>query len=490
LRALRKNNQIEAWIEDITVRKKAESSLQFLADHDPLTSLLNRRALSVLLEDALREASTQPIYLAYIDLDRFKLINDLFGHVAGDQILSDVASRMKLSVQHPHIVARVGGDEFVILISGSDIPSAKALCQQVLRTLSDSNYQYQDKVFSIAASIGLVQLESSMSVRDALTASDRACAEAKSAGGATVIAYDARSSALVECLDEIKLITNIRERLPMDNFFTQVQPIVSLRNPRSPLSYEVLVRMRDTDGAVVVPSRFIGAAERNGLMGQIDRWVLSSTLEWLDSHPAHRDSMGFCTVNLSGASLNDERFLLDTLALIREHGVAAGRICFEITETVALYDLNATRRFVDKVKSLGARIALDDFGQGYTSFNYLKELPGDLVKIDGGFIKDINSNNANYAITRAVVDLAHELGMACVAEWAENANIVRTLMELEVDYAQGYGLSKPIDPERLLAVDDAVQLITDPEVLDLLDPSRLPTRIRNQGPQGRQILSV
>jgi diguanylate cyclase (GGDEF)-like protein len=490
MRALRKNERIDAWIEDITIRKNAESSLRFLADHDPLTSLLNRRAITGLLEGALRESSSRAFCLAYIDLDRFKLVNDLFGHVAGDQILSDVATRMRQVVTAPHVSARIGGDEFVVLIDGLDIFRAKELCETLLQALSDSTYQHQDKVFSIAASIGVVQLDPAMSVRDALTASDRACAESKSAGGSTVVAYDPQSSALAECLDEIKLIANIRERLPVENFFTQMQPIVSLRNPYSPLSYEVLVRMRDTDGSVIVPSRFIGAAERNGLMGQIDRWVLRSTLEWLDAHPGHRDSMGFCTINLSGASLNDERFLQDTLALVGEHRASAGKICFEITETVALYDLNNTRRFVDKVKSFGARIALDDFGKGYTSFNYLKELPGDLVKIDGGFIKDINSNSANYAITRAVVDLSHEIGMACVAEWAENADIIRTLVELEVDYAQGFGLSRPVAPAQLLGVKDAVTLIRDPEVIEILGPPRLLARIRDRVPDRHPILTV
>jgi EAL domain-containing protein (putative c-di-GMP-specific phosphodiesterase class I) len=268
----------------------------------------------------------------------------------------------------------------------------------------------------------------------------------------------------------------MKERLPIENFFTQLQPIVSLRNPESSLCYEVLIRMRDNNGQVLPPARFIPAAERNGLMTQIDRWVLRSTLEWLDAQPAHRDNVDFCTLNLSGASLNDEKFLQDTIALIRSHPESTRKICFEITESVALYDLNTTRRFVDRVKSFGAMVALDDFGAGYTSFSYLKELPGDLVKIDGNFIRDVNLNRANFAITRAVVDLAHELGMGCVAEWAENAGIVKSLVELQVDYAQGYGVCRPLDRERLLAVPNAVTLIGDQETADIILGSAIGSR--------------
>ena len=491
MRALRKGGRIETWIEDVTARKEAEGRLQFLADHDSLTGLLNRRGFNAHLERALTAAKTQVVCFAYIDLDRFKLVNDLFGHVAGDQILRQMATRTREVVHAPHVAARVGGDEFVVIIHGLELAAAHELCEVLRKTLSERPYHHQDKAFSVAASLGLIQLDPHMTPRDALTASDRACAEAKRSGGSVVVALDSTSAQLTSYLDEIKLVADMRERLPVENFFTQLQPIVSLRNPYSSLCYEVLVRMRDPSGAVVPPARFIAAAERNGLMSQIDRWVLRSTLEWLDANPEHRDALGFCTVNLSGASLNDEKFLQDTMALIRNHSEATARVCFEITESVALYDLNTTRRFVDKVKSFGARVALDDFGAGYTSFNYLKELPGDLVKIDGSFIRDINMNSANFAITRAVVDLAHEIGMACVAEWAENAAIVRSLIDLNVDYAQGFGLCRPVDRELLLNTNHGVSLVQDDKVVEILREQRVPLLQRGDGGATRRsILTV
>ena len=490
MRTLRKRGRIETWIEDITARKEAEGRLQFLADHDSLTGLLNRRGFNAHLERALVASRDGNVCFAYVDLDRFKLVNDLFGHVAGDQILRQMATRTRSVIRPPHVAARVGGDEFVILIHGEDLEGAKHLCEELRRSLSERPYQHQDKAFNVAASIGLIKLDPAMSPRDALTASDRACSEAKRLGGSAVVALEAQSSQLTSYLDEIKLVANMRERLPVENFFTQLQPIVSLRTPYSSLCYEVLVRMHDGAGGVVPPGRFITAAERNGLMSQIDRWVLRSTLEWLDENPDHRENVGFCTVNLSGASLNDEKFLQDTIALIRNHPDATQRVCFEVTESVALYDLNTTRRFVDKVKSFGARVALDDFGAGYTSFNYLKELPGDFVKIDGSFIRDVNLNPANHAITRAIVDLSHEIGMACVAEWAENADIVRTLMKLNVDYAQGFALSRPVDRERMIHAHNGMDLVTDAPVISVLGEHIPPSR-RHQAIMGKRgILSV
>lgn len=468
IRAVRKVDRFEGWIEEISPRKEAEEQLKFLVHHDSLTGLLNRRGFEMDLQRAARAAGSKIVCLAYVDLDRFKLVNDLFGHAAGDQILRQMSARMREVIQPPHIPARVGGDEFVVIIDSLSLEAARALCERLRVALSDRAYHYQDKAFSVTASIGLIRVLDGMRPADALTASDRACSEAKRLGGGSVVSFDSSSSELMNYLEEIKLVAGMKERLPVENFFTQLQPIVSLRNPRSSLCYEVLIRMRDSSGAVLPPARFIPAAERNGLMTQIDRWVLRSTLEWLDSQPVHRNDVDFCTINLSGASLNDEKFLEDTIALIRDHSHSTRKICFEITESVALYDLNTTRRFVDTVKSFGAMVALDDFGAGYTSFSYLKELPADLVKIDGNFIRDVNSNPANFAITRAVVELAHELGMGCVAEWAENAEIVRSLIQLRIDYAQGYGLCRPIERERILTVSNSAALIGDLATADLV----------------------
>ncbi len=480
IRAVRKTGRFEGWVEEITARKEAVGQLKFLVDHDSLTGLLNRRGFEMHLQKAIGSSGDRPVCLAYVDLDRFKLVNDLFGHAAGDQILRQLATRMREVIQPPNVTARVGGDEFVVIIDGVSLDEARSLCERLRVDLSERPYQYQDKVFNVAASIGVIRVLDNMRPADALTASDRACSEAKAAGGSSVVAYDSSSSELLNYLDEIKLVAGMKERLPVENFFTQLQPIVSLRTPDASLSYEVLIRMRDNDGQVLPPSRFIPAAERNGLMTQIDRWVLRSTLEWLDSQPAHRDNVDFCTLNLSGASLNDERFLQDTIALIRSFPESTRKICFEITESVALYDLKTTQRFVDHVKSYGAMVALDDFGAGYTSFSYLKDIPGDLVKIDGGFIRDVNLDSANFAITRAIVELAHELGMGCVAEWAENIDTVKALIDLKVDFAQGYGLCRPIDRELLLPATHGLDLVRDKATSEMILARALDSRAKSR----------
>lgn len=459
IRAFRKFDRHEIWIEDISARKEAETQLTFLVNHDPLTGILNRRGVETALENATQRARDRVMCLAYVDLDRFKLVNDLFGHATGDQILRQMASRLRTVVAPPHIAARVGGDEFILIIDSLPLEEARSLCERLRAVLSSQPYQYQDKAFTVSASIGLIRILPGMTPADALTASDRACSEAKRMGGRSVVCFDSGSSELSDYLEEIRIVAQIKERLPIENFFLVFQPIISLRHPDAGLSYEALIRMRDANGDVQSPARFIPAAERNGLMTQIDRWVLRDMLEWLDEHPLHRDRLEFCTLNLSGASLNDEKFLQDTIAMIRNHRLASRKICFEITESVALYDLNTTRRFVDSVKFLGAKVALDDFGAGYTSFSYLKELPADFVKIDGNFIRNINSNAANYAIAHAIVELTRKLGMACVAEWAENDDIIHSLIELQVDFAQGFGLCGPVEREKILQTRNGITLI-------------------------------
>jgi EAL domain-containing protein (putative c-di-GMP-specific phosphodiesterase class I) len=289
-----------------------------------------------------------------------------------------------------------------------------------------------------------------------------------------VVRLTDQDSELRTHLEELRVVADLQQRIATDKYFLEFQPIVALRSAMSSLSYEVLIRMRGDDGKVVPPGKFIGAAERNGLMSQIDRWVLRSTLEWLDGHPEHRDRLSFATINISGASLNDTRFVDDAFAMIADHPLAMPKLCFEITESVALHDLGSTRRFVDRVRMYGSKLALDDFGAGYTSFNYLKEIPADFIKIDGSFVKDINRNPANYAITRTIVELTHELGMRSIAEWAETPDTIASLYDLGVDYGQGFGLVRPIAPDLVAAASSGGALVRDPQVIALLNDRTRP----------------
>lgn len=462
-------DRIEGTANDLTAQKIAEDRLRFLADHDPLTGLMNRRGLDAEMTSTLEHvAADGSASIAYIDLDRFKLVNDLFGHSAGDEILTIIAQRLREGIESRHTIARIGGDEFVILFRDLGVHEARAVCESVLDNIRRSPYKFQDKAFTLSGSIGVVAISSEMTIKDAVTASDRACSDAKRLGGSHVIALEVSSRNLREHMAEIRLVSGMSSRFPSERLFTVKQPIVSIRGAWDSLSYEVLVRMKDLDGSTLPPARFIGAAERNGLMSAIDRWVLEDTLNWLDRNPRHVKDLTFLTLNLSGSSLNDEQFLHDAVALIKDFPGIAHKICLEITETVALYDITNTRRFVDKIKALGCKLALDDFGAGYTSFSYLKDIPGDFVKIDGAFVRDIAVNSHNYAITRAIVSLTKELGMRCVAEWAEDIKTVQALDELAVDYAQGYGLSMPLSSEQVLQCHSGGELVLAGEIRNYL----------------------
>ncbi|MCX7230854.1 MAG: EAL domain-containing protein [Burkholderiales bacterium] len=474
---------VEGSIQDVTLRKAAESKLKHLVDHDSLTGLLNRRGLDVALRTALTPSDAgHPCAIAYVDLDRFKLINDLHGHGTGDALLLQAAQRVKLAVRTRDMVARIA-DSFVVILLDCPEHAMGALTERIREVICERPFDLDGKELNMTASIGVVSIEYTMTSVDAVSAADRACSEAKSRGRNCVVRLTDQDAALRSHLEELKVVADLQQRVPTERYFLEFQPIVALQSPTSSLCYEVLIRMRGEHGQVIPPGKFIGAAERNGLMSQIDRWVLRSTLEWLDNHPEHRDRLGFATINISGASLNDNRFVDDAFSMIAEHPLAMPKLCFEITESVALHDLGSTRRFVDRVRMYGSKLALDDFGAGYTSFNYLKEIPADFIKIDGSFVKDINLNPANYAITRTIVDLTHELGMRSIAEWAETPDAIAALIELGVDYGQGFGLVRPTAPEIVSAASSGAALIKDASVLALLnDRSRWQTAPRT-GPR-------
>jgi diguanylate cyclase (GGDEF)-like protein len=480
-------NTLEGSIQDITQKKLAETQLRNLVDHDHLTGLLNRRGLENAIKRGRDElASGVSCVIAHIDIDRFKLFNDLHGFGTGDLLLQQVARRITSVARSRDSIARVA-DSFVVVLHDCSEADAVSAMERVRESIGAERFDIDGKGLNVTASIGVVALDQSMGYIDGMAAAGRACSEAKARGRNCVVRLNEQDMALRSHLEELRVVADMHQRIPVDRYFLEFQPIVALQSAHSSLSYEVLIRMRAEDGTVLPPSRFIGAAERHGLMSQIDRWVLRNTLEWLDNHPEHRDRLAFATINLSGASLNDKRFVDDAFAMIAEHPLSVAKLCFEITESVALHDMSSTRRFADRVRLHGSKLALDDFGAGYTSFNYLKEIPADFIKIDGSFVRDINRNPANFSITRTIVDLTHELGMRSIAEWAETPDTIASLIELDVDFGQGFGLVRPIAPEIVTAAESCGALIRDPQVITLLDESsHRPLLV----PQGRTLRGV
>jgi diguanylate cyclase (GGDEF)-like protein len=461
--------RIEGVLQDITEKTKATEQLRFMANNDPLTKVFNRRGIEKMFEGAAAAlAAGKPLALAYIDLDRFKLINDLFGHGAGDEVLKQVCGRIALLLGGGQQIGRVGGDEFVIVMPDTGISLATLVCRGIVEAIGGRPYRVGDKAFHVRGSIGLIEVSAGMAMKDAVSAADRACREAKEGASDGLVVYERNAAAFHEREAELNLVARLSGPNATDGMFLEMQPIMSLKAPNDSLNFEVLLRMREADGRVVAAGPIIGAAEKSGRAGIIDRWVLATTLQWIADHEQQLPNTRFVCMNLSGASLNDERFVQDTIDILARHAQVAQRLCMEITESVALHDLDNTRRFIDQVRAFGVKVALDDFGAGYTSFSYLKELPADVLKIDGNFIVNINAHPANVAIVEAIVNLAVNLGMKTIAEWAEDAATVQTLAEIGVDYVQGYAVARSQPPELMLTARSSASFIRDEQLLQLV----------------------
>ena len=465
VRATLARGKIEGSLQDVTEKSKATEGLLFLVNNDPLTRVFNRRGIELALNSAMVQiADGKPVALAYLDLDRFKLINDLYGHNAGDAVLKNVCDRVNSMISGAVQFGRVGGDEFVLVFSDTKLTAAAQVCRGIVESIGSAPFILEDRAFHVRGSIGLIELSPGMKIKDAVSTADRACREAKIGNCDGLVVYEKNAKAFQQHEAELKLVELLASKTATDGLFLVMQPIMSLNAPHDSLNFEVLLRMKDNAGVLIPTDRLIKAGENSGRMSVIDRWVLSTTLAWLNANYAVMKHTKFVCMNLSGASLNDERFMQDVYAMLESNSHIVTHLCLEITESVALHDLDNTKRFVEKVRGYGAKVALDDFGAGYTSFSYLKELTADLLKIDGSFIVDMNRHPANVAIVEAIVSLAKNLGMKTIAEWAEDAATVQTLVDIGVDYVQGYVVARPQMPASMLTAVSSATFIEDPEL--------------------------
>jgi diguanylate cyclase (GGDEF)-like protein len=466
IKAASSNDLVEGSLQDITERHKAVTQLKHLSEHDSLTGVLNRRGIEARVKDALRRIDVDhPLAIGYLDLDRFKLINDLYGHPTGDRVLQETCSRITTIMRSDvrNLIGRVGGDEFLLAFPEASIGKAEEICQKIISTVEATPCQIGPRAFQVRCSIGVLEVPHGTLVKDAISLSDQACRSAKrSVSHLSVLRRDAHEVA--GHTEEMGLIRRFGTDMPPDGLFLDMQPIMSLTAPLASLNFEMLIRMRQPDQSVTPAWKIISAAEHNGRISVIDRWVLETTLQWLDAHRHRLSNTQFVCLNLSGASLNDERFIHDAFAMLDNYRQVASCLCLEITETVALHDMNNTRRFIDRVREFDAKVALDDFGAGYTSFSYLKQLATDVLKIDGMFVRDVTVHPANLSIVQAITELAHNLGMKTVAEWAEDLATVQALASVGVDYVQGYAISRPTTPQQILSATSSASLIVDPDV--------------------------
>jgi len=433
---------------DTSAQREMTEQLRYQAAHDELTGLCNRREFEQRLRQALLlradRAGMAPFALLYIDLDQFKLVNDLSGHMAGDQLLVQLTQAMRDLVRGEDLLARLGGDEFGMLAFGLDPVQASQLAEQVRACIERSTFCWQGRSYTVSASIGLVWVNGAgCTLKDVLAWADSACYQAKEDGRNRVCVYrdDAQAT---RRMGEMEWASRLRQALEQDRLLLDYQEIVPLVAEAEPVKrVELLLRMRGDDGSVVAPGVFLVAAERYGLMPAVDRWVIRNALaNFARLHPCG-EQLQSCAINLSGASLEDDAmadFILDAIA---RHRVQPQRLCLEITETVAVRDLLRAARMIERLRGVGCRIALDDFGAGMASFGYLKNLPVDVIKIDGSFVRDLGRDPMSRTIIEAVARIGHQRGARVVAEWVDDLATLDVLRELGVDSAQGYALHRP-----------------------------------------------
>lgn len=434
--------------EDITEAHRLSEKLSYQASHDPLTSLFNRREFEGRLETALREAREDHSEhaLCYLDLDQFKVINDTCGHMAGDMLLRQLGGLLAARVRKGDTLARLGGDEFGILIKHCMPKDALHVADSFRQLITEFRFIWEDKTFQLGVSIGLVPIdETSDNIANVLAAADRACYAAKDRGRNRIHIYHKGDAVLEKQRGEMRWVARIHKALQDQRFRLAYQPIVPIRNgTKAPgLHYEVLIRMIDENQNLVGPDAFLPAAERYNLISKIDRWVVESTFSWLARHPKHLDNLGMCSINLSGQSLGDAKFLEHVTYVLGETGIPAAKICFEVTETSAIANLAGANEFIRTLKAMGCRFALDDFGCGLSSFAYLKNLPVDYLKIDGMFVKDIVDDPIDMAVVSSINEIGHVMGKETIAEFVEDDKILEKLREMGIDYAQGYGIGRP-----------------------------------------------
>lgn len=423
------------------------SKMDYLATHDPLTGLPNRRTFEQRLDRALAEVRREEDehVLCYIDLDQFKIVNDTCGHAAGDELLKQISDMLHARIRKSDIFARLGGDEFGLLLERCSLSQGIPLIEELLAKLAEYRFAWSGKSFSLGASIGVVRLNKTfLTEGNALSAADAACYIAKENGRNRIHVYQPNDQDLVQRQGEMEWVSRIKEALDKDLFELWAQPIVLVENPSAQGDHmEILLRMKGSGGEIVSPGAFIPAAERFGLMAEIDRWVVRQTLACLDKNISRLSALEFCCINLSGPSITDEKFLDFLLEQFAAYPSIVGRLCFEITETAAVANLSRASHFMHRLKTAGGRFALDDFGSGMSSFAYLKNLPVDFLKIDGNFVRDMVMDRIDYAMVEAIHRVGSVIGIKTVAEFVENEEILACLKDIGVDFAQGYGICKP-----------------------------------------------
>jgi len=433
-----KEQLILSIARDITERKNSEKQLKFFATHDFLTSVPNRYYLEEYLSQIMKEICDGcKGALLFIDIDNFKVVNDSFGHAAGDKLLIQVAKKLRKTIRQGDFLARLGGDEFAVVLRGVGLDGAKVVAGKLINELRNSQFAIDEKghSFNVTVSVGITLICDSINTQETLAYADVALYNAKEEGKNRFVSIQTSEEKIK--LSEMNMTVRlINECLRENRFILHYQPV--FKKDKGVLHYEALLRMIDDDGKMIYPASFLSIAERFGLMSQIDQWVIKSAIGTLCQRP--EISM---FINISPTSLGDEELLRFVESTIKLSGVNPERIAFEITETAAVRDLVQAEAWINHLKKIGCKFALDDFGVGFTSFTYLQRLSVDYLKIDGSFVKNLDTDYTQRALVQAMNGVAHTLGKVTIAEFVENEAIWQILHDLGVDLGQGYFLGRP-----------------------------------------------
>jgi diguanylate cyclase (GGDEF)-like protein/PAS domain S-box-containing protein len=421
--------------------------MSYQATHDPLTGLINRREFERRLDEAMDDAHAEEAVhmLFYMDLDRFKAVNDSCGHLAGDNMLREVASLIKEQVRDSDFVGRLGGDEFGALLIGCPIEKARQIASDICNAIADYRFVWKDKIFNIGISVGLVEISHvSGTLQDVMSAADSACYVAKQEGRGKVHVYSARDEAIARERGDIQWLRQLQEALHEDKFLLAVQPIIAMSGGvESGPATEVLIRLPDGHGRTADTAEFLRPAERYQLMPQIDRWVVNAALTALSSGEIKLASGRSCALNLSGQTLGDESFLGFVVEALDHTGVAPSSICFEVTEKAILSNVQHAQRFIEVLHGIGCEFSLDDFGSGMGSFSSLKHLPIDYLKIDGTYTRNLEADEVNQEMVMAMIKLARTMQFRIVAEEVEHQEDFDWLRNVGVDFVQGHFVEPP-----------------------------------------------
>jgi len=441
-------------LRDVTEVRTMEKRLSYQASHDALTGLINRREFELRLKQAIRNAQTEQIShsICFLDLDKFKIINDTSGHAAGDEFLKQISKTIQSLLRQTDVLARLGGDEFGIILDSCSIYQAKNICNQIIKTIKDTRFNWGKNSFESGASIGIVPItQVTASVSEAMSSVDAACYEAKNKGRNRIQVFEPDDAEFIKHQVETSWIQRIKNAITENNFELYFQEIRNIKPEYpTPKTIELLIRLND-NGQVISPDSFIPTAERYNLMPLIDEWVISNTFDFIQNYTEKNNTDIRVAINLSGQSLSEDSVLnMITNKLRKNKKLKKEFICFEITETAAIANMSKAIEFIANVKQMGCKFSLDDFGSGLSSFSYLKNMPVDNIKIDGIFIRDIHNDPTNKIFVESIHNISKIMGIKTTAEYVESEEVLQCIKLIGIDYAQGFHISKPVSIKTLL----------------------------------------